>query len=301
MPPANAPSTRMVMTVMCQFSQNSTPTPMSAVTSPPTSCTSPVPTRLRMPSASVITREMRTPVCVESKKRTGRRAMCACTLLRISVMARCAATPRTCESVNEVTACTTVAPPATSAMVASRSARCLPMTSSIRYFELAGSTSPASRLTSISVMPSASRDRCAQISSRASRHACESVSFFFFSSAIRRVEARPASSTPRLPDEFADLAPGDEPDVVLFEQAAEGLGRDEVEVALPPRRAPAGVAERDGAHLLVVVGEVDDELRDAGAQALYQVGVVLGPALGRDRGVDVYQAVYGDAVGAERG
>ena len=31
------------------------------------SCTSPVPTRLRTPSASVITREIRTPVCVVSK------------------------------------------------------------------------------------------------------------------------------------------------------------------------------------------------------------------------------------------
>src|SRR5215212_7769865 len=84
---------------------------MSDVITPPMSCTSPVPTRLRMPSASVITREMRTPVCVESKKRMGRRATCACTLLRISVMARCAATPKTCESVNEVMACTTLAAP----------------------------------------------------------------------------------------------------------------------------------------------------------------------------------------------
>ena len=40
---------------------------MPAVTRPPTSCTSPVPTRFRMPSASVMIREIRTPDFVESK------------------------------------------------------------------------------------------------------------------------------------------------------------------------------------------------------------------------------------------
>ena len=40
---------------------------MVAVTSPPVSCTSPVPTRFRMPSASFMMREIRMPVCVESK------------------------------------------------------------------------------------------------------------------------------------------------------------------------------------------------------------------------------------------
>ena len=40
---------------------------MTDVTSRPVSCTIPVPTRFRMPSASFITREISTPVCVESK------------------------------------------------------------------------------------------------------------------------------------------------------------------------------------------------------------------------------------------
>jgi hypothetical protein len=57
----------MVITVRCQFSQNRTPMPMTAVTSPPTNCTRPVPTRFRMPSASFMMRETSTPVCVESK------------------------------------------------------------------------------------------------------------------------------------------------------------------------------------------------------------------------------------------
>ena len=60
-----------------------------------------------MPSASVMMREIRMPVCVESKKRTGRRSTCACTRRRMSAIARCAATPSTCDSANEVAACTT--------------------------------------------------------------------------------------------------------------------------------------------------------------------------------------------------
>ena len=39
----------------------------TAVTNPPTSCTRPVPTRFRIPSASDMMREMSTPVFVESK------------------------------------------------------------------------------------------------------------------------------------------------------------------------------------------------------------------------------------------
>ena len=61
---------------------------MVAVTSPPTSWTSPVPTRLRMPSASVMIREIRMPVLVESKYEIGKRNTNACIDLRMSVMAR---------------------------------------------------------------------------------------------------------------------------------------------------------------------------------------------------------------------
>ena len=78
--------------------------PIAAVTKPPTSCTRPVPTRFLMPSASDMMREISTPVCVESKYRTGRRITCAWTRLRMSVIARCAATPRICPRPNDVTA-----------------------------------------------------------------------------------------------------------------------------------------------------------------------------------------------------
>ena len=73
----------------------------------------------------------------------------------MSVIARCAATPSTCDSAKEVTAWTMVAAPAASASGISRSARPLPMTSSIRYLEVAGRTRPTSRLTSMSARPSA--------------------------------------------------------------------------------------------------------------------------------------------------
>src|SRR5205823_9304783 len=87
-----------------QFRYISTHSAMLAVRIEPVSCTRPVPTRFLMPSASVMMREIRIPVLVESKYRMGRRMTCASTSLRISVMARCAATPSTCEFMNEVTA-----------------------------------------------------------------------------------------------------------------------------------------------------------------------------------------------------
>ncbi len=68
-----------------------------------------------MPSASVMIREIRTPLLVESKNRTGRRITCASTSRRISVMARWAVTPRICDRVKEVTAWRSAAPPAASA------------------------------------------------------------------------------------------------------------------------------------------------------------------------------------------
>jgi len=67
MAPANAASTTSVTSVRRQLMYNSAPSATTAVTMPPSSCTRPVPTRLRMPSGSFITREISTPVCVVSK------------------------------------------------------------------------------------------------------------------------------------------------------------------------------------------------------------------------------------------
>ena len=59
-----------------------------AVNSPPMSSTRPVPTRFRTPSASLMIREIKTPVFVESKYDTGRRRTCACTRFRTAPMNR---------------------------------------------------------------------------------------------------------------------------------------------------------------------------------------------------------------------
>ncbi len=98
-----------------QLSTNSTTSAIAAVTRPPVRRTSPVPTRFLIPSASVMMREISTPVLVESKYLTGSRLTCACTALRMSVMARCAMTPNTCDSANEVPAWTSVATPTAAA------------------------------------------------------------------------------------------------------------------------------------------------------------------------------------------
>ena len=96
-----------------------------------------------MPSASFMMREISTPVLrrVEVARPAGA-STCACTRLRMSVIARCAATPSTCESAKPVAACTSVAAPAASASGQQQIAARLPITSSIRTFEVAGRTRP---------------------------------------------------------------------------------------------------------------------------------------------------------------
>jgi hypothetical protein len=129
--------------------------------------------------------------------------MRACTRLRMSVIARCAATPRICDRMKDVTAWTSVAAPAASAIGTSRSVRPFPTTSSSRYFGANGRIMPAIRLMSMSARPSESRRRCTQIRSRASRMAAEAVTFFFLagSSATRAAAVlRPTfSPVPRPP------------------------------------------------------------------------------------------------------
>ncbi len=82
---------------------------------------------------------------------------CDWTTFRISVIARCPATPSTCESAKEVVDCTMVAIPAASAKVVSSSTRLLPITSSIRNLDVPGRTRPARRLINRSPKPSARR------------------------------------------------------------------------------------------------------------------------------------------------
>src|SRR5262245_19083925 len=69
-------------------------------------------------------------------------------------------------------------------MGASISVRTFPITSSMMYFDDAGSTSPTSRLMSINTAPKARRPRWATIRALASRQASEKRTRFFFCSSI---------------------------------------------------------------------------------------------------------------------
>ena len=134
----------------------------------PTSCTSPVPTRFRIPSASFMTRRSarrsgrvevadRQPqdVLLHALPHVGDRA-----LRGDAHHLRERERRRRLHQRRQATA---------SARPPSRSARCCGSTRSMRNFELVGRTRPASRFTTISSMPTASLPRWAQTSSRASR------------------------------------------------------------------------------------------------------------------------------------
>jgi hypothetical protein len=66
----------------------------TAVTEPPTSCTSPVPTRFRTPSTSSMIRETSSPLFALSKTRTGSSRTCFCTWVRSWAMRFWASTLR---------------------------------------------------------------------------------------------------------------------------------------------------------------------------------------------------------------
>jgi hypothetical protein len=122
-------------------------------------------------------REISTPDFVESKYDVGSRSTCCSTDMRSDVIVPCAATPRICDSEKEVMAWISVAVIAAAARSGRRSAFPLPITSSMSTLDVAGSTSPERRLTSISSSPAPMRPRRAQISCRASRHASSSLIF----------------------------------------------------------------------------------------------------------------------------
>ena len=110
------------------------------------------------------------------------------------VIAPCPAMLTPCDTANDVTPCTSVAPATASASGQSMSARCCPITVSIRYLELHGSTNPAPRLISMSPKPIVSDSRCSAISSRASAQARRASIFFFFFGVASAVVGRVARS-----------------------------------------------------------------------------------------------------------
>ena len=117
--------------------------------------------------------------------------MCACTLMRRSVIIRCEDFDSNCVSENDVTPCTSVAQ-TTARMIGIRSCRwCLPITLSIRNFVEPGRTRPATRLISISPKPSARIALRGSISSHTSGRSFHAP--FDFSGLLRPRGPRSAS------------------------------------------------------------------------------------------------------------
>src|SRR6185369_16890640 len=83
-------------------------------------------------------------------------------------------------------------------------------------------------------------------------------------------------------NQFPDLAPGDEFDVVFLKDFTKGIAGEEFEVALAPGCAPVRMIGCCGTHFGVVVGEVNYDFRYAGLEFLECVSVKLRPVLRRD-------------------
>ena len=78
------------------------------------------------------------------------------------------------------------------------------------------------------------------------------------------------------------MAPGYELDVLLFEQGAELLAGEEIEVALTPGGAPGIALAGGGFHFVVVECQMNDEFGDARLK-IFQGGLVeIIPLFGRD-------------------
>src|SRR5690554_2434945 len=126
---------------------------ITEVSTPPTIWAKPVPTRLRTPSTSVITRETSSPVLALSKKRIGNRIIWAWTCAHNLDIKFWASTLRICVNANEVTDWITTA--STTARIShfSNSKSLEGITSSTRYLLAPGKTKPANRLITISKSP----------------------------------------------------------------------------------------------------------------------------------------------------
>src|SRR5689334_16662121 len=99
-----------------------------------------------------------------------------------------------------------------------------------------------------------------------------------------------------LRDQFPDVAPRDELDVVLLEHFAKGVAGEEVEVALAPGGAPIRMIRSGASHLRIVVSEMNHDLRHAGLEFAQRIAIETGPVLRRDARIDVEHAIDEDVV-----
>src|SRR5438270_6506259 len=62
------------------------------------------------------------------------------------------------------------------------------------------------------------------------------------------------------------ILPSHQDESLIFQEFLELRTLDHIEIMLPPGRAPIGMVECRAAHLIVVVGKVQDHLVNAGAE-----------------------------------
>ena len=139
--------------VICGLMRIRSTSATTAVNRPPTSCTSPVPTKLRTPSTSVMMRDTNAPLLLLSKNEIGRRMMCSCICARSTEIKCWASTLKRRVSKYDVSACTRIAPPTTARRIFKSPVSWCAMTLSIRYFVEPGRTKPDSRLIPTSKSP----------------------------------------------------------------------------------------------------------------------------------------------------
>src|ERR1700741_141817 len=97
-----------------------------------------------------------------------------------------------------------------------------------------------------------------------------------------------------------NLAPGDQLDILVLQELAEGGAGEVIEVTLTPGGAPGVTFAGGGAHFFVVVGEVDDEFGYTRLHGLNGTLVEVGPFFWRDAGVDGNGVVDHYVIGVER-
>src|SRR5579864_9800644 len=79
-----------------------------------------------------------------------------------------------------------------------------------------------------------------------------------------------ARSSPRAPvilrQCLRHIFPSHQDESLIFQEFLELRALDHIEIMLPPGRAPLGMVECRAAHLIVVIGKVQDHLVNAGAE-----------------------------------
>ena len=93
---------------------------------------------------------------------------------------------------------------------------------------------------------------------------------------------RPAAVT--LGQRLRQILPSHQDETLVFQELLELGALDHVEVVLAPGGAPVGVVEGRAAHLVVVVGQVDDDLVDTRAERRELLLVPRSPVFGGDAG-----------------